>query len=322
MIVIILNAMCVLSYVVDGVDRYIRKINRETYKHLEKVCKDTSYSLVKAKDVEGLVNRKCGLLSCMIRRRSIFGDEYINLLEVREEYTGYKDGSAEIWRKMGEIAREDPLLLVLLSGIRYSISTHLCSFHRRFLGTYASNPSLFLRKYDDSHRTNFYLTYIIVRECVGNIDVKNMRGTNVELERVVSHIRSHSDFGQAVHHGMKSDESIRRVERIIELLSLVDCERCQLWGRIQLEGLKTSLKILGDVSDITDDERFFIVNLFMRLSVSVEENIRLREYRVPYLMVFPLYWMEISSLLISCLVISIAGSRSRKMRTRTSSGTN
>lgn len=300
--------------VVDDIDRSVRRVDSRTHEDLNRVTDDSMYSMLRTEDIRGLrFKSKCGLLSCLVRRHSIFGEKYINLLEVREAYTGYRNRSAEVWRRIGEVAREDRLLSVLLSGIHYSVSTHISSFYRRFFTTYIPNPSLFLRRFSNSYRMNFYFTYMFVRQCVGSIELEETSDVDRVLLRIIRRIRE--DGNRDLTEGLQVDVdgSIRRVEEIIGLLGHVDCEKCQVWGKIQFEGLKTSLRILRGPCNIADGERFFIVNLLMRLSVSVRENIRLREYRAPCLMFVPLYWLEILVLAISVVVL-VYGARYRTKR--------
>lgn len=149
-----------------------------------------------------------GIVSCLTKRYSIFGEEYINLLEVRGSYTGYKNGSADVWRMMDEIVKTDPLLTILLSGIRYSISTHLCLFYRDFFGMHVSNPSLFLKRFDDSHRIKFYPVYILVRRCVGYMTLDSVLGVNGELLKMIEYINKKDHFATIEYPLVDMDRSI------------------------------------------------------------------------------------------------------------------
>lgn len=308
-------AMCLLMAMIsadaaDDIDRLMASINRETHQSLAGLARSSAYSVLRTESlgVHAPLER-CGLLSCMVGRQSIFGEECINLLEVGEGYTGYSAGSADVWRRMAEIAQDDPLVSAVLSGVHYSVSTHISAFYKRLLGMHLPNPRLFMKRYRNLYRMNFYLTYILVRESLGRISPGD---SDAGLEGIAASIRD-SRFRWDIHaEGL--DESVRRVEEILVLMDNLKCERCVLWGKIQFKGLRAALKILG--GEAAADERLFLVNLFMRLSTSVVENIRLREYRMPRLMLVPLFWMEILVLAIATagiFLVSRLRGRTRKM---------
>ncbi|CAD25205.1 hypothetical protein [Encephalitozoon cuniculi GB-M1] len=301
----------------DRIDMSVSKINNTTYRSLEGLVSKDSYSLVKTKDLGDFPSEsKCTLLSCFTKKKSIFNDEYINLLETREAYTGYKTntGSAEIWRKIWEISREDTLLPTLVSGLQFSILTHLSSFHRNFFGTYLPNPVLFRKRFRDNHRLNFYLTYFLVRSCVGNIDVDQSELSG-GLSSIIHAIRAQGSTNWVIQP-VDLEKSIQRVDEMIRLLKYVNCEKCQLWGTIQLKGLRAALKVFSGSTDLESLERFFLVNFFMRLSVSVRENIKLRSYRAPLLVTASLYWLEMLSSAASLLMIFLVSRARSKFKSR------
>ncbi|ADM11303.1 endoplasmic reticulum membrane-associated oxidoreductin [Encephalitozoon intestinalis ATCC 50506] len=301
----------------DQIDLSISRVNNTTYRTLEKLVSKDSYSLVKTKDLgEFSSPSKCTLLSCLIKKSSIFNEEYINLLEVKEAYTGYKtnDGSAETWRKIWEISGEDSLLPTLVSGLQFSIFTHLSSFHKKFFTVYFPNPALFHKKFQDKHRLNFYLTYLLLRNCVGGIDM-DCPEMDKDLLDVVQTIRAQGSTNW-VRQTLDLEKTIQRVDKMIDLLKNINCEKCQLWGTIQLKGLRAALKVFSGSSNLDNLERFFLANLFMRLSVSVRENIKLRRYKFPLLVSVSLYWMEILSFATSFLIILLVSRVRNKFKSK------
>lgn len=293
----------------DHIDTSVLAINATTYRALEALASSTIYSLVRTKDLGSFAPpARCTLFSCLVKRTSIFDEEYIDLLKTREAYTAYKSnrGSGEAWRKIWEISSRDSLLPTLVSGLQFSILTHLCSFHRRFLGTYLPNPLLFLRRFRDPHRLNFHLTYLLVRSCVGTMEA------DPDLQGVARTIAAQ---GLWIPRDVDLSESIRRIDEMVGLLRHVDCEKCQLWGTIQLKGLRAALKVASG-APLDGLERFFLVNLFMRLSVSVRESIKLRRFWAPRLATAALYWVEVLSLAASVAAILLARGIHRRLKSK------
>jgi hypothetical protein len=64
----------------------------------------------------------------------------------------------------------------------------------------------------------------------------------------------------------------RHFRNITALMDCVGCEKCRLWGKLQISGLGTALKILfgGDGLDLQRNEVITLVNLLSRLSESLE----------------------------------------------------
>ncbi|AFM98063.1 hypothetical protein EHEL_040100 [Encephalitozoon hellem ATCC 50504] len=307
----------IVALKLDSIDRSVSRVNNTTYKNLEALVSKDSYSLVKTKDLGEFHSKsKCTLLSCLVKKKSIFNEEHINLLEIREAYTGFKtgDGSAKIWKKIWEISNEDPLLPTLVSGLQFSILTHLSSFHKKFFGTYFPNPTLFGKRFQDKHRLNFYLTYLLVRNCVGSITIGE-REMDEGLSIITQTIKSQGSTDW-VKQSVDLEKTIQRVEEMARLLKHINCEKCQLWGTIQLNGLRAALKVFSGSTNLERLERFFLINLFMRLSVSVRENIKLRRYRIPLLVTASLYWVEILSFVTSLMAIFLMSRIRNKFKSR------
>ena len=63
-------------------------------------------------------------------------------------------------------------------------------------------------------------------------------------------------------------------QNISQIMNCVGCEKCKLWGKLQISGLGTALKILFNVGDISQlvlrrNEVISLFNLLSRLSESL-----------------------------------------------------
>ena len=62
--------------------------------------------------------------------------------------------------------------------------------------------------------------------------------------------------------------------KISEILDCVGCDRCKVWGKLQVTGIGTVLKILLTPLDqlkLTKHETVALVNAFGRISTSIEQ---------------------------------------------------
>ncbi|RHZ16223.1 hypothetical protein DYB26_010807, partial [Aphanomyces astaci] len=74
----------------------------------------------------------------------------------------------------------------------------------------------------------------------------------------------------------------QKFENISRIMDCVTCEKCRLWGKIQVLGLGTAIKILlaDDVADMAPlhrNEMIALINVLHRLSESVEGVTRFRQ---------------------------------------------
>jgi ERO1-like protein alpha len=276
---------------VDASEKVMLYLNSRTYGALEALSRTEKYSKIRPEKLSECKDKavsRCTLWSCMFRGRSIFDEEAIDLLEAEEAFTGHSTDSAQLWENIRAQAKGDEMLLMLISGIQYSITVHLSSFHKKILGFYFSNPLLFRKKDREIHRLNLYLTYIFVKRCVGSIEIGEM-----EEERRLSRA-----IGSGRNEVSDVPSVVEKLQRMIDLLGCLDCERCRLWGMIQFRGLKAGFKALEGGTELSDADKVYLVNLLMRLSVGMVESSRLRNCRMPYLRLVPLNWAKIMGCVI------------------------
>lgn len=202
----------------------------------------------------------------------------VDLSTVMERYTKY-DGSI-VWKEAHKIAENDPLLSILVSGIHASVSIHLCSFYN-----------------EDPKNSNFFMNHSLITEKVSNEYFENLKYTVDFLisllsmgiseiskiprrENGKSSVRSlevllkkPSEYDYMFYR--LSETTLKKAKDIAELVGCVDCRRCQVWGKIQLEGLVCAVKLLilaqGHKVSFSQFEIVAYVNLLNRASTSIAQ---------------------------------------------------
>uniref|UniRef100_A0A1D1YM89 Endoplasmic oxidoreductin-1 n=1 Tax=Anthurium amnicola TaxID=1678845 RepID=A0A1D1YM89_9ARAE len=240
---------------------------------------------------------------------------YVNLQLNPERYTGYSGPSARrIWEAIytencpkypsGETCPEKKVLYKLISGLHSSISVHIAS---DFLLDEASNvwghnlELLYDRvlRHPDRVR-NLYFTFLFVLRAVTKAkdyleEAEYNTGNSAEDLKTQSLVKQllynpklqaacPLPFDEAkLWQGQSGPELMQQIQKqfrnISAIMDCVGCEKCRLWGKLQVLGLGTALKILFSVDgqnhlkhhlQLQRNEVIALVNVLNRLSESVK----------------------------------------------------
>ncbi|URE37045.1 Endoplasmic [Musa troglodytarum] len=240
---------------------------------------------------------------------------YVNLQLNPERYTGYAGPSARrIWEAIyaencpkdpsGEFCQEKRVLYKLISGLHSSISIHIAS---DYLLDEANNlwgenlGLLYDRVLRHPERVrNLYFTFLFVLRAVtkaadyleqaeyntGNMeeDLKTQSLVRQLVYNPQLQIACPLPFDEAkLWQGESGPELKQQIQQqfrnISALMDCVGCEKCRLWGKLQVLGLGTALKILFSVDNdnltnqqlqLHRNEVIALANLLNRLSESVK----------------------------------------------------
>ncbi len=242
--------------------------------------------------------------------------KYYELGSNPERFTGYAGESAHrIWSSIYEencFTREDSdtctekrIFYRLVSGLHASISTHLSWKYLLPDGTWGPNLAEYERRVGshlDRIENLMTLYSLLVRavakagpQLVG-FPIRTGNDTNdalavKELQSIVSLTGVSSTCPEtfderAMFKGENAsslmEQARSRFFNISRILDCVGCEKCRLWGKIQILGLGTALKVLFSPEDqpsvpLTRSEIVALINFFAKVSYSVKI---LGEYRL------------------------------------------
>ncbi|KAL2494456.1 Endoplasmic reticulum oxidoreductin-1 [Forsythia ovata] len=239
---------------------------------------------------------------------------YVNLQLNPERYTGYTGPSARrIWdaiytencpRYPSGQCHEKRILYKLISGLHSSISIHIATDYLvdEKSNTWGQNLSLLydrVLKYPERVR-NLYFTFLFVLRSVtkaadyleqADYDTGNpLEDTNTKLlmKKLLRDGKLQAacpkPFDEAnLWKGQSGPELMQQIQRqfrnISALMDCVGCEKCRLWGKLQVLGLGTALKILfsvngqehsGQTLHMQRNEVIALINLLHRLSESIK----------------------------------------------------
>lgn len=201
---------------------------------------------------------------------------------------------------------EQRLFFRLLSGMHASVSTHLCfDYLHKSTGKWAPNLECFNSRVGQhpERLSNLYFNYALVARAVAKLryyiddlyfcidDRASDQSTRKQLLKLTKAAVAHEEgsfnetnvFSSPEGRSLK-DEFRKRVRNVSGLMSCVGCERCRLWGKLQVAGYGTALKILFELPERPSDdpelssyvmshfrrtELIALINTFDRLSKSI-----------------------------------------------------
>ncbi|KAI9198077.1 hypothetical protein LWI28_009722 [Acer negundo] len=239
---------------------------------------------------------------------------YVNLQLNPERYTGYIGPSARrIWDAVysencpkypsEELCQEEKILYKLISGLHSSISVHIAADYLLDEATNMWGENLTLLydrvlRYPDRVR-NLYFTFLFVLRAVTKA-ADYLEQAEYETGNPTEDLKTQSIMKQLLYNpklqaacplpfdeaklwkGQSGPELKQRIQgqfrNISALMDCVGCEKCRLWGKLQVLGLGTALNILfsvngqehlGQTLQLQRNEVIALMNLLNRLSESV-----------------------------------------------------
>ncbi|KAK8580523.1 hypothetical protein V6N13_143604 [Hibiscus sabdariffa] len=240
---------------------------------------------------------------------------YVNLQLNPERYTGYTGPSARrIWDAVysencpkypaEELCQEEKILYKLISGLHSSISIHIAS---DYLLDEATNlwghnlDLLYNRVLRYQNRVqNLYFTFLFVLRAVTKA-TDYLEQAEYNTGNPTEDLKTESLMRQLLYNpklqaacplpfdearlwkGQRGPELKQKIQaqfkNISALMDCVGCEKCRLWGKLQVLGLGTALKILFSVNgeehlhqtlEVQRNEVIALMNLLNRLSESLK----------------------------------------------------
>ncbi|CAF0729495.1 unnamed protein product [Didymodactylos carnosus] len=205
-----------------------------------------------------------------------------------------------------DLCLEGRIFYRLISGLHSSISIHLCSnyFFPGYLGLsdhWGPNTQEFSRRFDPKQTEdegplwlkNLYFIYLIelraldkaipyleqVAYFTGNEtddeDTKNLLKNQLfnEIRKFANHFNETHLFKDNEQLRYEFKEHFRNISRIMDC---VGCDKCKIWGKLQIQALGTALKILFNRKEIhafqlQRSEIVSLINGFAQLSYSIDQ---------------------------------------------------
>jgi ERO1-like protein alpha len=237
---------------------------------------------------------------------------YVNLQHNPERYTGYVGPTAtRIWKAIyeencfqeadgGGHCFEERVFFRLMSGLHTSINTHLS---RHFYPNDSPNLLLWQHKVGmhPERIENLYFTFLLVSRAVAlslphltdyeydtgdpsnDMEVAGLLAELAELPIFRPNIPCFDEMslfsssvgleGLGTQLKLKND-FVQHFRNVSLILDCVTCEKCKLWGKLQVLGVGTALKVLmsegaGAVYDLERNEIIAMFNTLSKLSQSI-----------------------------------------------------
>lgn len=228
--------------------------------------------------------------------------QYVDLLLNPERFTGYTGEPAHrVWRAIydencflleSDLCYEQRLFYEAISGLHSSINIHLCAEYpsNGLIGTFEPNLDEFTRRFDgrNEYVENLYTLFLLELRALAmsekfllervNWPESSTRDAMKDLFGVVKKIDipMFEELFVKPDHVSQTHELATHFRNITTtIMDCVACDKCKLWGKVQLRGLGVAFKILSvkDLNKIilNHQEIVSLINAIARLSHSIRQ---------------------------------------------------
>ncbi|ORX52916.1 endoplasmic oxidoreductin [Piromyces finnis] len=238
------------------------------------------------------------------------GIRYVDLPTNPEKYTGYTgDSATRVWKaiynencfgvpnQLGEeTCLEKRVYYKLISGLHASISTNVCYYWLDTkTGVWGHNVDCFIWKIGKfpDRVENIYLNYAIYIRAINKIskylsNYTYCNGNDEEDVKVSELVKKVIDVSKDYPSTFNENQFFNSPEtkellndtkfqfrNVTRIMDCVACEKCRLWGKLQVTGLGTALKILFSTDDVNSvslkrSEIVAFINGFNKLSSTIK----------------------------------------------------
>lgn len=228
--------------------------------------------------------------------------QYVDLLLNPERFTGYTGEPAHrVWRAIydencflleSDLCYEQRLFYEAISGLHSSINIHLCAEYpsNSLIGTFEPNLDEFMRRFDghNEYLENLYTLFLLELRALAMSEkfllervnwpesstkdaVKDLLGVVKKID-----IPMFEDLFVKPDHVSHTHELATHFRNITTtIMDCVACDKCKLWGKVQLRGLGAAFKILSvkdlDKIILNHQEIVSLINAIARLSHSIRQ---------------------------------------------------
>lgn len=338
--------------------------NNKIFESLKNLSQSNYFSKVKMSFNDKCPNKmtKCSQITCTVPQIKFQGkDGYIDLLSVKESFSNKSSKSGPIvWNELYKLSKDNDSVRKLLSGLHFSVSTHLSAFHTKLFNRFFSHPLLFKKRFRREYKENFLFLYNIVKLGVANLSSnqgevsEEAKEFSLKLRRIITDemeekakislyqkstnkksLLEKDNIVDVEHLSESKTSNANEIDEFLESLpkfdsSIIDilnqfpkhvacleCEKCKLWGTIQVKGLKGAIKSING-HHLYKNEVIFLINLLRQLSITMIESKRLENRKWPHLYLIIICKNQILSivaisLLFTLLVKKIKRSQKQKL---------
>lgn len=237
--------------------------------------------------------------------------QYVDLLINPERYTGYSGETAHrVWRAIYEencfirksqspfsadLCYEKRLFYEAISGLHSSINIHLCAEYptNGLISSFSRNLEEFLRRFEshNDYLENLYTLFLFELKALTSSDdylsnrvnwpEASTRDAVIGLLKLLDKIDIPKFEDLSLKPSHISHELATHFQNITTtIIDCVACDKCKLWGKVQLRGLGAAFKILSFKElrelSLNHQEIISLINAIARLSHSIRE---LEEFR-------------------------------------------
>lgn len=233
---------------------------------------------------------------------------YIDLQVDKEQFTGYQGG--HIWKKIYDEncwnafdkCNDNKFLYKIVSGMHTSVSSHLTEYYYddQKKETYANNTLYYDKVGNYPERLSNLLFSVNIMWRAFNRFADRITSFEIDTGELLKDIQTKGYlagltdtlqpvkdfffeeklvFGRILDHDEQKRQFNKYFTDITKLMDCVECKKCRVYGKMQILGIGTALRILlnENLQELTRNELVAFVNTIAKWTESVQIIRRMRE---------------------------------------------
>lgn len=179
-----------------NIEKTLETQNNKIFQSLKSLADSDYFSKIKMSfnDKCPIQMGKCNQITCSVPQIKFQGkDGFINLLSVKESFSNKSSKTGSIvWKELYNLSKDNEAVKRLVSGLHFSVTTHLSAFHTKIFNKFFSHPSLFKKRFKRDYKENFLYLYNIVKLGVANLSTnsgempENVKEFSQKLRRILN----------------------------------------------------------------------------------------------------------------------------------------
>ncbi|KAK7207031.1 endoplasmic reticulum Oxidoreductin 1 [Myxozyma melibiosi] len=204
--------------------------------------------------------------------------------------------SAEVGSIVSDTCVERRMFYKVISGMHASVAIHLCNEYLNYdTGEWGPNLECYMKKVGDhpDRVSNVYFNYALVSKAVAKLRhyledftfCTDAQGYDTETRRKMLKIAIEADksvpdlvdTSKLFKSPQLKEEFRQKFVNVSRIVDCTGCDKCRLWGKLQVTGYATAMKILfelpdsgqGEAIQLRRMEMVALINTYDRLSKSI-----------------------------------------------------
>lgn len=255
----------------------VNEANNLIYQKLKIIAENSSFSKIRMSFNERCTKQieRCSATSCAVPGMDMAdGNGVIDLIKTPEGYSPHGYTGRRVWDEIYKGIKNETIYEQIVSGLHFSVTTHIAAFYTQIFGKFISHPRYFKIRFNKARESNFLFLYFVLYNGMVSLtsNKANINKTVLELAKEMEQ----SKIIKKINKTEIPEDAAKRITGMIKELACIGCQKCRLWGTIQLRGLRAAIRAINH-EKLNENDVICLVNAFRRVSETEKERKKLSE---------------------------------------------